>query len=198
MNNPAFIVDGYTEKYILQILCPGKPIARTDLNGKDVTIPALSKKIASLVKAMGDKHYPVIILVDKEKRKISADEMKKALEEELSKEDLKQYDIRIGVADIMIENWIVADWEALTGSADKMPPKTDGINGAATIKKIKKTYHKTTDGVSLYLKANPKTIYYRSESFRTFVDQLKDIECPHLIDIETKRDETNLNQSIIE
>ena len=31
---PAFIVDGYTEKNLIDKICPNRPVRRTDLNGK--------------------------------------------------------------------------------------------------------------------------------------------------------------------
>ncbi len=52
MNNPAFIVDGFTEMDILTKICPKSPIKRTDLNGKDVTINAMAKKIASHIRLL--------------------------------------------------------------------------------------------------------------------------------------------------
>jgi len=70
MNNPAFIVDGFTEMKIIQRLCPGKPVSRTDLNGKDVALEAMSKRIASAIRLFGNRYYPIIILVDKEQREI--------------------------------------------------------------------------------------------------------------------------------
>jgi len=71
MINPAFIVDGYTELKIVQNICPGQPIKRTDLNGKSVTIVAMAKKIAWHIRLLGNRYYPIIILVDKEEREIS-------------------------------------------------------------------------------------------------------------------------------
>src|SRR5687767_14837605 len=62
MSNPAFIIDGFTEKLIVQKICPGKRVTRTDLNGKTVTIDAIAKKISSLIRALGNKYYPIIII----------------------------------------------------------------------------------------------------------------------------------------
>jgi hypothetical protein len=60
----AFIVDAPTEKKILQGLCPDSPIRMTNLNGKDVAIAAIAKRVSSLLKLLKGRYYPVIILVD--------------------------------------------------------------------------------------------------------------------------------------
>lgn len=170
MNNPAFIVDGFTEKLIIQKICPGKPIRRTDLNGKNVQLCALAKKIASIIRILGDNYSPIVIIVDKEKRDISYNAMISTLEELLKKEGVIS-DFILGVPDIMIENWMIADWDILETDENK-PTHTDGSNGSSIIKKIKKTYNKTTDGVSYFLKTNPNNIYNNSPSFRSFFDSL--------------------------
>src|SRR5690554_816402 len=68
MINPAFIVDGFTEKLIIEKICPGKTIKRADINGKNVTLDAIAKKIASLIRLLNNRYHPIIILIDKEER----------------------------------------------------------------------------------------------------------------------------------
>jgi hypothetical protein len=180
MNNPAFIVDGFTELKIIQRLCPGKPVSRTDLNGKDVTLKAIAKRIASLIKLFGDRHYPIVILIDKEQRDIAFNEMAKQIGDELRNEHkLTNQDLRIGVADRMIENWIIADWETFAGEMES-PKNMEGTNGTAEIKRIKGSYGKTTDGVKLFLQARQEKIYENSPSYKHFINQLVDIDCHHL------------------
>src|SRR5687767_9415970 len=158
MMNPAFIVDGFTERNIIHNVCPGSPIKRTDLNGKEVTIEAMAKKIASIIRVLNNRHYPIIILVDKEARNISFKEMSNKLEELIKKEGINNIDIRIGVADRMLENWIIADWDKLKSKKGK-PSNTDCINGCAKLKEIIGSYGKTTDCVEMFLKADNKKIY---------------------------------------
>ncbi len=176
MNNPAFIVDGFTEKLIIQRICPGKPIRRTDLNGKYASIKAIAKKISSLIRLLGNRHYPIIILIDKEAREASCADIIKELRIEIEIEDI---DIRIGVADRMIENWILADWPSLTGNNNK-PEDTDGSNGSAEIRKLKGTYNKTTDGVEFFAQANPSIMYTNSNSFKHFIDCLEGVDCEYI------------------
>ena len=48
----AFIVDGQTEKKIVQHLCRDAPVRMTNLNGKDVSIAAIAKRVSSLIKLL--------------------------------------------------------------------------------------------------------------------------------------------------
>jgi hypothetical protein len=180
MSNPAFIVDGFTEKLIIQKLCPGKPISRTDLNGKHVSLEAIAKKVASLIRLLNNRHYPVIVLIDKEERDQEVIDIVEFLHVKLIENGIVDCDIRIGVADRMIENWIIADWNCLSPGKEKKPFVTDGLNGASVIRKIKGSYGKTTDGVELFLSANPEKIYQNSESYRYFIDKLVDVNCEYL------------------
>jgi hypothetical protein len=178
MSKPAFIVDGFTEKLILGKICPGKPVRRTDLNGKHVTIKAIANKISSLIRLLNNKYYPIIIVIDREDREGNCTEIIKELREELTEKGHENDDIRINVADKMLENWIIADWSVITETENK-PETTDGLRGSSVIKKHKGTYGKTTDGVDLFTKANPSIIYKNSPSFKTFIDSLDGITCEY-------------------
>lgn len=179
MMNPAFIVDGFTERNIIQNICPGAPIRRTDLNGKDVSIEAMAKKIASLIRVLNNRHYPVIILVDKESRDMSCKEMIVKLEESIKKEGINNLDLRVGVADRMLENWILADWDKLKSKKAK-PFNTDCINGCGKLKEVIGSYGKTTDCVDMFLNADIKKMYKNSPSFKVFADKIADINCDYI------------------
>lgn len=112
MPNPAFIVDGHTEQGLIGAICSGHPIQRTNLNGKNVTIDAIAKKISSMIRILGNRHYPIIILVDREERNETCNELANQLNASLIKEGINNLDIRIGFADRMIENWIIAPADA--------------------------------------------------------------------------------------
>lgn len=176
MSNPAFIVDGFTEKLIINQLCPGNPIRRTDLNGKSVTIKAIANKISSLIRLLNNKHYPIVVVIDRENRHEDCITIIENLKKELIDNGHENEDIRISVADKMLENWIIADWELIDDIKNK-PEVTDSLNGSSEIKKKLGSYGKTTDGVSLFLKANPLTMYKNSPSFKSFIDNLEDIDC---------------------
>jgi len=176
MSSPAFIVDGFTEKLIINQVCPGNPIRRTDLNGKSVTIKAIANKISSLIRLLNNKHYPIIVVIDRENRLEDCATIVDNLKKELIENGHENEDIRISVADKMIENWIIADWKLIDDIKNK-PEVTDSLNGSSEIKKKLGSYGKTTDGVNLFLKANPSIIYNNSPSFKSFIDTLEGIDC---------------------
>jgi hypothetical protein len=187
MINPAFLVDGFTEKLLIEKICSGKKINRIGCNGNAVTMSAMAKRIASLIRLMNNRYYPIVILIDRETRVETCDEIQAALEKELQEAGIKE-DIRVGICDRMIENWILADWESFIYNAkvERVPKKPNGIEGAkgkSLIKSFLPAYQETTNGVQLLYQANPESIYDNSRSFRCFVDKLKDIGCPWLNNI---------------
>ncbi len=117
---------------------------------------------------------------DLEKREITFEEMALQLRNEIENQGVNNIDFRIGVADRMIENWILADWDTLMlnlNLSEGKPEFTDGIGGKAKMKKLIPDYGETSDGVNYFLKANSSIIYENSPSFKHFVDQLKDLKC---------------------
>jgi hypothetical protein len=179
MPNPAFIVDGHTEQCLIRSICPGHPIQRTNLNGNSVTIEAIAKKIASMIRILSNRHYPIIILVDREDRQETCEELTKQLNDCLLIEGVINQDIRIGFADRMIENWIIADFQ-LIAEVEEKPEETDGLKGATIIKRHKGSYSKVIDGVKLLLSINKSLVYSQSPSFRSFIDKLDGIPCEYI------------------
>jgi Domain of unknown function (DUF4276) len=179
--NPAFIVDGFTELNILRQLCPNQPIRRS-INGKDVSLKKAAEQIVAIIRLLNNRNYPIVILTDREKRNDDfvkiANDLKREIDEALAKKEIVM-DIRIGVADRMIENWILADADALNNHPE-IPTETDGISGKSCMKKVKPNYSETADGPDLFLKADALKIYAQSPSFKHFVDQLKDLDCFYL------------------
>jgi Domain of unknown function (DUF4276) len=179
--NPAFIVDGFTELTIIQKICPNRPIKRS-INGKDVSLKRTAAEIVTIIRAMNNRYYPIVILTDREKRPDDfltvAAELNREIIEQLATKNITA-DIRIGVADRMIENWILADANAL-GNPVEIPDETDGLGGKGLMRKIMPTYNETGDGSDLFLKADPAKMYENSPSFKHFVNQLEDLNCPYL------------------
>ena len=116
-----------------------------------------------------------MILVDKEQRDISFEQMSNQI-----LQGINDLDIRVGVADRMIENWILADWEALTGSTLNEPENPDNGSGSNTIRKVKGSYDKTTVGVEYFLKVRQQVAYKKSHSYKHFIDNLNGIPCDYL------------------
>ncbi len=179
--NPAFIVDGFTEKNILEKLCPGQPI-RLSINGKDVSLKKAAEKIVAIIRLLNNRNYPIVILTDREKRsddfKKVADDLKQEVIKLLAEKQIVM-DIRVGVADRMIENWILGDADAL-GNPPELPTEIDGLAGKSWMKKIIPNYSETADGPDLFLKADGRKTYAQSPSFKHFIDQLKDLDCFYL------------------
>jgi hypothetical protein len=180
MSRPAFFVDGIQEKKIIQNLCPKSPVQITNINGEDVRIEAIAKRLHSLIKLLGTRYYPIVILIDRECRAESAIDIEINLHDELRR--LGTIDeLRIGVADRMIENWILADWENFATYTKipikGCPCKFEGTQGKGKIKKYFRDYHETTDGVQLFLCCNPKMLCDKSPSFERFISKLQDIKC---------------------
>ena len=179
MTRPAFLVDGHLEKKVVQNLCPGSVVRIINCNGDSVKLKVIAKKIASQIRLLGNRNYPIVIVIDRENRTESASQISKSLQDELAMHDLS-VEIIIGVADRMIENWILADKQMLS---EEFPNTintnipVEGSHGKNKIKKIFPSYHETTDGVKLFLKADPIKIYRNSQSFKSFVEKINHVEC---------------------
>ena len=122
----------------------------------------------AIIRILNNRNYPIVILTDREKRSDDfvkfADDLKTEIVSELAKKGIS-LDIRVGVADRMIENWILADADVL-GNPPQLPTKTDGLVGKSWMKNIQPRYSETTDGPSLFLKADAQKIYAQSPIFR--------------------------------
>jgi len=167
----AFIVDGQTEKKIIQHLCPDSPIRMTNLNGKDVSVAAIAKRVSSLIKLLKGRYYPVLVLVDRENRQLSAAELESSLEDELA----NQYGIStdgliISCPDRMIENWMLSDAPYLKQAFDIDAPKpAEGLHGKGIMKQLlakrNAVYHELTIGVEIFTRLDPQQLRANSESF---------------------------------
>lgn len=171
MTNPAFLVDGQTEKLAIEKVCPGKPIRILALNGKSVSALAIAKRAETQIRLLTGKHYPFILITDLEDRKISHSTFADQIEKELKKLGVKEQVI-IGVADRMIENWIFCDPDCVGTSAKGC----DGQHGASLLKKALGSYHKTTTGAELLARARASELK-KSPSFAAFDAKLGRVNC---------------------
>lgn len=174
--NPAFIVDGFTEKNIIDRICPNRPVRRTDLNGKSVTLDKIAERLETYIRLFNNKYYPIIIIIDKEDRQQPCEEIIKYIMDKLNIAGFKNDDIRISIADRMIENWLIADTRIFTEK--EKPTKIDGVNGSSILKKKYGSYSKSTDCLKIINNFNPEIAYKNSPSFKYFVDLLDNIDCP--------------------
>mgnify|MGYP000855345319 CR=1 FL=1 len=179
MSRPAFLVDGYTEKLIVEELCPGSKVRRIGCNGNTVSIDAIAKLVASQIRLMNTQFHPIFIVIDREDRKEEAHAIAENLEGQIRLHGINET-IRVVVCDRMIENWNIADWENLKSSVgnelpfDK-PLNTDCCNGKSQLRQHLPNYQETTDGVRLFKSARPSVLVENSPSFRRLHDALYDV-----------------------
>lgn len=190
MSNPAFLIDGFTEKLILENICPNTKINRINCNGNSVSMCAMAKRICTLIRLLNNKYYPIFVIIDREDREASASQIVEDLGNEIKKVGIKD-DVRIGVCDRMIENWTLADWDSFkhsTGIDETMtkPFHFEGTQGKTQIKKYYPNYQETTDGVEFFLKANPVIIFENSNSFKMLISKVRDINCIWVNNLFTK------------
>ena len=185
MSNPAFIVDGQTEKKIIQALCPNQPVKILGCNGKDVSYAAAAKKAASLIRLL-NKNYPIIILFDREERTDSSTQIAGKLFEAIISQGVQPVDLLIGVPDRMLENWMLSDIDAVNRhyKSSFLTLSPDGINGKNHMKFLTdghEGYYETTDGPQIFCKCNPKTMAQISPSFFDFLNKIGSLDCSWLI-----------------
>lgn len=171
----GFLVEGHTEQKIVQAICPKAVVQRINLNGNSVEANAIAVRVATQARLWGGKYRPIVILVDREKRTQTAVEFAASLSSAIRDQGIED-PIVVGVADRMIENWILANpslWP--NGEA---PDNVDGTAGATQLKKLRRnSYAKSSDGPRLFKECSPSALRQRSPSFRSFADQLELLKC---------------------
>jgi len=185
MIRPGFIVEGDLEYEVIKKLCPKCPTPLLGINGNDVELEAIAKHIGTQARILESKYCnPIIVILDREGRKETSDEIICRLHRALEGQDLKSK-IIIGVPDRMIENWILADLKTLrrsTGiSKRRCKINYEGVHGKEALKKIlppKIRYRETIEGACWLARSVSRTIYQNSASFKTFADKLRNIPCP--------------------
>ena len=174
---PAFLVDGVTEQKFIQLVCKGRPVKIINCNGSSVSASAIAKRAASLIRLWGGKFFPIILIVDREGRREAAAAFCTALRESIVAEGVNDQVI-IGVADRMIENWMIAD--PAVWPAHEIEDNVDGFGGVGKVKKMMPDYDKAARGAGLLAKSRCSEICRRSESFSALFAQLTALRCAWL------------------
>jgi hypothetical protein len=175
----AFIVDAQTEKKIVQTICPGVTVRTTNLNGYDVSIDAIAKAVSSLIRLFKGRYFPVFIIIDREGRTQSSEELERHLESELAENHgIDGSQIIVTFPDRMIENWMIGDVIFFDQVYDiQIAGQYEGQNGKSIIRRLlaekKITYHETTVGVGIFSHIDPNNICHCSASFKRFRDRAK-------------------------
>jgi hypothetical protein len=188
MPDPAFLVDGVMEQRIQGQICRGKPVQRLNRNGLHVPLSVIVGKIEFHIRLFNNRFHPIVILIDREKRKLTCERIVEEIEG-LLKEHGYAGQFVVGVVDRCIENWILADWDSVrikfSGYQIKQVAagfQTEGIQGKAAIKRLlpeEILYNEPTWGKDMFLSCRPDEIYRNSASFRNFIDKLN-LPCPWL------------------
>lgn len=172
--NPAYLVDGITEQRIVQSVCAGSPVRITNLNGNTVSAAAIAKRIASIVRLWKGRHYPIVVLVDLEKRDCSAESFAAAILQCIRDGGLND-DVHISVVDRMIENWMIADPDVWPDF--QLKNSVDGFSGATELKRMMPSYDKAAHGPDLLRKSRASEIAKRSVTFRAMAIKLEGLPC---------------------
>ena len=174
MPDPAFIVEGFMEQKIVQRLCPGKKVIRLEMNGTDVSLEAIANQIETQFLSFGNRHYPIIVIFDREERNKDPETLINELLHLLNENQDMRGQMVVGMPDRMIENWILADWDTLAnhyGLGERPDENYEGTHGKRKLRSLLPSdcnYHETTDGVDIFIACDPKRISEFSESFFNF------------------------------
>jgi len=171
---PAFLVDGVTEQRFVKLVCSGSPVRIINCNGSSVRTAAIAKRVASLIRLWGGKFFPIVVVVDLENRDMTAEAFCCDLERAIRDEGVVD-DLVVGVADRMIENWMLGDGRVWSECAP--PACVDGCHGASVLKRQIPSYDKAAAGPGLLKRASASEIRRRSPSFDAFVAKLVRLNC---------------------
>lgn len=179
MNKAAFLVEGHLEQKFVRQTCPKSIVRRINCNGKNASMSAIARRIATQCRLLGGRNYPIIVIFDREDRTVSVDELRDELLKEIANNEVTD-SIVIGIPDRTIENWILADREIIMRHSKrrgKIPLNAEGLHGKRIMGKQIENYHETTLGVDLLTKCRASELNRNSNSFSHFFKQLDSINC---------------------
>src|SRR6266851_4407364 len=93
MPSMAFIVEGQLEQRAVNKACPNHRVVLLGANGDDVAIATICDRIETHYRLFSNRHYPIVVIFDREYREQTAEVIEEALIEELSTRgiDTKQF-----------------------------------------------------------------------------------------------------------
>jgi hypothetical protein len=164
---PAFIVEGQMEQRLLGRICPGNPIRRIGCNGDHVEIERVCDFIETHIRLLGNRHHPIFVIFDREKREAGAEAIMDDVQRILEHRGFGDQDIRVFVADREAEDWLLKDTESICGLYDIPLPEVAprGKAGLARLLKGRVDYHETTVGVELFLAVSKRRVSERCHVF---------------------------------
>jgi len=184
---PAFIVEGKAEQKIIQKICPGTRVVILECNGTHVKMSAVAKRVASLFRIFGNRHSPVNLIFDREKRDEECDVIEHTLIEEIQALDIDPKQFRFGIADRKLETWILYSVDkngkfnpnCSSSQKNEFEGSSSSYELSARLKRAGIDYHKTTVAVEMFSKIDPRRLAEKSDSFKRYIDKI-DFTCSWL------------------
>lgn len=180
---PAYLVEGDLEQIFVQNICPHFPVRKIGVNGENVEISAIAKRIGTLVRLLPKKYRPIIIIFDRERREATCDAIEAQLREYIERENINVPMI-VAIPDRDIENWILADYEVFcecSGCPSTAPiGGFEGTKGKTKLKQLLpsgRSYVETIHGVQWLKKCRANKIASASPSFAKLRCSLEEIKC---------------------
>ena len=177
MANPAFIVEGFQEQKIIQQLCNDCRVVRLEGNGRFLTLGQVAQDVNQKFTRFGNRHFPVFVILDREKRSDSSEEIIRQLKKELTSYQTNVDKTFIfAIPDRKLEAWILP---FVDKSGNFVNSPLSGHDGKECEKELKRRlkhrdktpYKKAKSGVKLFIDlVNPKELAKVSPSFKTLFD----------------------------
>lgn len=179
MTTPAFIVEGVLEQRAIQKLCPGARVVKLGANGDQVAPKVVAKHIEAKVRMFSNRHFPIFVVMDREKRSSTSAVIRAEILSCLEKSglDAKQFIIIVNDRDIETLMLCHVSKKGLFVEECTADGVVDGMNGEAELRKRLLVagirYHKTTIGVDLLIRCVPQRMLAQSPNFRSFFEQAR-------------------------
>ncbi|WLA39487.1 hypothetical protein QNJ95_42730 [Bradyrhizobium elkanii] len=179
MANLAFIVEGQLEQRVVNKACPNHRVVLLGANGDSVAIATICDRIETHFRLFSNRHFPIVVIFDREKRKESCEEIEDATRKELERRSIDPKQFIFFISDRTFECMFLAHiGRDGTYHATGCPatPQVDGLDGVSELKarldRRKIRYHKTTTGLELFGGVRPAILAAKSSSFKRFQSQI--------------------------
>jgi hypothetical protein len=148
-------------------------------NGDAVAMKTIATRIETHYVLLSNRHYPIIVIFDREKRSQSVEELEAELIVELKDRNIPVDQFIFFISDRDIECLFVCHVSEDGEIIDTGCPKTtcvDGLAGETELRRrlSKKSiiYHKTTTGIDLFRRVRPFIVASKSSNFQRFRSQI--------------------------
>lgn len=167
----AALVEGHTETHFINATFPKPHFQRPFPNGKDVSLDLIAESISDALEVVGGEIDAILVLLDREGRAITAQDMAVELSGKLKKLGCNRK-IHIGVTDRHLENWILADQEAIREKFQREDffYAGDGTRGKAILESVAGYAMSPIDKARLLKSCSAIRAKTRSQSLLSWLD----------------------------